>query len=154
VALRPHSRERRRGITAHNSISYSVYRRIITGWFLRTSVNQQYIYPLFHCRVDCKFAKENFKKLPQYAQLPFAFKSGLSSYVNRCKDNNGSNTRLHGACLGASTQVLELPVLLARGLTCQTEQNYAPSCMLANGCNMPRDLWWELGQKAITHTHK
>jgi hypothetical protein len=28
--LRPHSRERRRGITAHNSISYSVYRRIIT----------------------------------------------------------------------------------------------------------------------------
>jgi hypothetical protein len=30
VALR-HSRERRRGITAHNSISYSVHRRIITG---------------------------------------------------------------------------------------------------------------------------
>jgi hypothetical protein len=31
VVLRPHSRERRRGITAHNSISDSVYRRIITG---------------------------------------------------------------------------------------------------------------------------
>jgi hypothetical protein len=31
VALRPHSRERRIGITAHNSISYSVYSRIITG---------------------------------------------------------------------------------------------------------------------------
>jgi hypothetical protein len=112
VALRHQSRERRRGITAHNSISYSVYRRIITGWFLRTSVNLQqtkqtnsvafspqanytdwatatcrrnlvptlwiegcrvvsaadpllvnlqHIYLLLHCRVDCKFAKENKK---------------------------------------------------------------------------------------------
>jgi hypothetical protein len=65
MALRPHSRQRRRGITAHNSISYSVYRRIITGWFLRTNVNPQHIYLLLHCRVDCKFAKENKKKLGQ-----------------------------------------------------------------------------------------
>jgi hypothetical protein len=56
--LRPHSRERRRGITAHNSVRFSVYRRIITGWFLRTSVNPQHIYLLLHCRVDRKFAKE------------------------------------------------------------------------------------------------
>jgi hypothetical protein len=62
VALRPHSRYRRIGITAHNIISYSVYRRIITGWFLRTSVNPQHICLLLHCSLDCKFAKENKKK--------------------------------------------------------------------------------------------
>jgi hypothetical protein len=61
VALRPHSRERRRGIRAHNSISYSVYRRIITGWFLRTSVNPQHISLLLHCRIDCKFGKKKIK---------------------------------------------------------------------------------------------
>jgi hypothetical protein len=61
VALRSHSRERRRGVAAHNSISYSVYRRIITGWFFRTSVNPQHIYLLLYCRVDCKFAKDNKK---------------------------------------------------------------------------------------------
>jgi hypothetical protein len=63
VALRPHNRERRRGITAHNSIIYSVCRRIITGWFLRTNVNPRHIYLLLHCRVDCKFATENKKIL-------------------------------------------------------------------------------------------
>jgi hypothetical protein len=63
VALRPHSRERRREITAHNSISDSVYRRVITGWFLRISVNPEHIYLLIRFRVDCKFAKEN-KKFP------------------------------------------------------------------------------------------
>jgi hypothetical protein len=62
VALRPHSRERRKGITAHNSISYSVYRRIITGWFLRTSVNPQHIYLLLRCRVDRKCAY--YRNLP------------------------------------------------------------------------------------------
>jgi hypothetical protein len=61
VALRPHSRERRRGITAHNSIRYSVYRRIITGWFLRTNVNLQHIYLFLRCRVDCKLAKKDKK---------------------------------------------------------------------------------------------
>jgi hypothetical protein len=50
VALRPHSGERR-GVVACNSISYSVYRRIITGRSL------QHIYLLLHCRVDCKSAK-------------------------------------------------------------------------------------------------
>jgi hypothetical protein len=61
VAIRPQSRERRQGIAAHSSISYSVYRRIINGWFLRTSVNLQHIYLLLHCRVDCKLAKDNKK---------------------------------------------------------------------------------------------
>jgi hypothetical protein len=61
VALRPHSRKRRRGAAACSSISYSVYRRIITGWFLHTSANLEHIYLLLHCRVDCKFVKENKK---------------------------------------------------------------------------------------------
>jgi hypothetical protein len=71
VALRPHSRERRRGITAHNSISYSVYRRFITGWFLRRSVNPQYIYLLLHCRVDCKLGRKIKKNLLGWSGVKF-----------------------------------------------------------------------------------